>query len=74
MNHTGLAGPFHPIAKRYHYVRSAAKGAMANLRVFIGQVIALAIVVTVSANAQFGAIAPEVITGAPNEKIRHVLR
>ena len=68
MNHRGLAGPFHPIAKRYHYVRSTAKSAMANLRVFIGQVLALAIVVTVSANAQFGAIAPEVITGAPNEK------
>lgn len=41
---------------------------MANLRVLIGQVIALAIVVSVSANAQFGSIAPEVIEGAPNEK------
>ena len=68
MDYMGLAGPFHPIAKRYHYVRSTAKGAMANLRVLIGQVIALAIVVTVSANAQFGAVAPEIITGAPNEK------
>jgi len=41
---------------------------MASLRVFIGQVLALAIVAAVIANAQFGKIAPEIIEGAPDEK------
>ena len=41
---------------------------MASVRVFIGQLIALTIVVVVSANAQFGAVAPKMIEGAGDEK------
>lgn len=41
---------------------------MASVRVFIGQLIALTIVVVVSANAQFGVVAPKMIEGAGDEK------
>ena len=41
---------------------------MGRLRVLFGQLLALSIVVFVTANAQFGAIAPEMIEGAGNQK------
>ena len=41
---------------------------MANIRLLIGQLLALGIVVAVVANAQFGVISPKIIEGAPTEK------
>ena len=41
---------------------------MGRLRVLFGQLLALSIVVFVTANAQFGAIAPEMIEGAGDQK------
>jgi flagellar basal body-associated protein FliL len=41
---------------------------MANIRLLIGQLLALGIVVAVVANAQFGMLSPKIIEGAPKEK------
>lgn len=65
----GGARPFHPIAERYHYDRGLSNTAMASLRILIGTLLAVAIIAGVTANAQFGVLAPEIIDGAPNEKI-----
>lgn len=66
---TVVARPFHPIAERYHYDRGLSNPAMASVRVLIGTLLAVAIVAAVAANAQFGVLAPEIIDGAPKEKL-----